>query len=29
LAERFVVIGSAGVIAAGAYWFAQRVKFIA
>jgi len=29
LAERCVVVGSIGVIAAGAYWFAQRVGFIA
>jgi hypothetical protein len=28
-AERCVVIGSVGVIAAGAYWFAERVGFIA
>jgi hydrogenase/urease accessory protein HupE len=29
LAERCVVVGSVGVIAAGVYWFAQRVGFIA
>jgi hydrogenase/urease accessory protein HupE len=29
LAERCVVVGSIGVIAAGLYWFAQRVGFIA
>ena len=29
LAERCVVVGSVGVIAAGVYWFAQRVWFIA
>jgi hydrogenase/urease accessory protein HupE len=29
LAERFVVVGSVGVIAAGLYWFAQRVGLIA
>ena len=28
-AERFVVIGSVGVIAAGVYWFAERIGFIA
>jgi hydrogenase/urease accessory protein HupE len=29
LAERCAVVGSVGVIAAGVYWFAQRVGFIA
>ena len=29
LAERCVVVGSVGVIAAGLYWFAQRIGFIA
>ena len=29
LAERCVVVGSVGVIAAGVYWFAQRVGFVA
>jgi hypothetical protein len=28
-AERCVVVGSVGVIAAGVYWFAERVGFIA
>jgi hydrogenase/urease accessory protein HupE len=28
-AERFVVVGSVGVIAAGLYWFAERIGFIA
>jgi len=29
LAERCVLYGSVGVVAAGLYWFAQRVGFIA